>query len=533
MTLRAVSPLSGVPRQAAAVAADRAFRPGVASRTAVLLLAGAGVALRLPSLVAPAGNDEGGYLAVAHQWHHGGPSLYGAYWVDRPPVLIGLFQLADLAGGLPALRVLGALAAGLATLGVAASAYQVGGRRAAVWSAAVSAALFVSPQLGTVQVNGELLAAPFIAWSIAGWLRAVATTGRRAHLAAAGAGALAVAALLVKQNMAEPLVFGAVLVVGVARTGAWSPRRVGRLLLAAASGAGSVLLAITAWTVAHGTSPVGVVDAMYGFRLRAAGVLATTVDHGQAHRSTVFLASLLTSGLVLVPPLLAWWWARRRLRGPVAWALSATLLWSAVSMLVSGGFWDHYLVEAVVPVGLAVGVLVSSPEVRPAHVLPRLVGVLVVLLALGHWVAGEGARATDAGESLGSAIGSAARPGDTLVSAVGDGQTVEASGLRSPYPFLWTLPAQVYDPDLRRLAALLEGPEAPTWLVTWSRPTFPAAARARLAAAVAADYRPVAVVCGHPVYLRDGVVRPPPRPSTGCVAPSSVLARVDLDVARR
>jgi hypothetical protein len=401
-----------------------------------------------------------------------------------------------------------------------------------VWGAAVSAALFVSPQLGTVQVNGELLAAPFVAWSITGWLRAAATTGRQAHLAATGAGALAVAALLVKQNTAEPLVFGAVLVTGVVRVEGWSPRRLGRLLVAAASGAGAMLLAATAWTVAHGTSPAGVLDAMYGFRLRATDVLATTVDPGQAHRAAVFVTNLLTSGLALVPLLLAWWWARRRLGGPVAWALAATLAWSSVSMLVSGGFWDHYLVEAVVPVGLVIGVLVSSAlQVSRSDVLPRVVAALVVVLALGQWVAGEGTRATDAGETLGTAIGAAARPGDTVVSAVGDGQTVDASGLRSPYPFLWTLPAQVYDPGLRRLAALLEGPSAPTWLVTWNRPTFPTAARARLAAAVAADYHPVAVVCGHPVYLRDGVARTPPSAPATCLTPSSVLGHLDVDAA--
>lgn len=35
---------------------------------------------------------------VVGQWSPG-TSLYGNYWVDRPPLLIGLFQLAYLGGG--------------------------------------------------------------------------------------------------------------------------------------------------------------------------------------------------------------------------------------------------------------------------------------------------------------------------------------------------------------------------------------------------------------------------------------------------
>ncbi|MCW2785780.1 MAG: hypothetical protein JWP74_2297, partial [Marmoricola sp.] len=89
--------------------------------------------LRLPYLGAPAGSDEAGYLTIARQWHGAGPSLYGRYWVDRPPLLITLFQLAG--AGLPAVRLLGALAAAIAVLGIAAAARTAVGQRAAVVSA--------------------------------------------------------------------------------------------------------------------------------------------------------------------------------------------------------------------------------------------------------------------------------------------------------------------------------------------------------------------------------------------------------------
>ena len=42
--------------------------------------------------------------------HGGHGSLYGAYWLDRPPLLVALYKLA-VTGGAVGIRVLGALAA--------------------------------------------------------------------------------------------------------------------------------------------------------------------------------------------------------------------------------------------------------------------------------------------------------------------------------------------------------------------------------------------------------------------------------------
>ncbi|MFT4262248.1 MAG: hypothetical protein QM572_02605, partial [Nocardioides sp.] len=64
---------------------------------------------RLWHVAAPLSSDEAGFLMVARQWHPGS-SLYGDYWVDRPPGLITLYRVADLAGGTVALRVVGLVA---------------------------------------------------------------------------------------------------------------------------------------------------------------------------------------------------------------------------------------------------------------------------------------------------------------------------------------------------------------------------------------------------------------------------------------
>src|SRR4051794_41343951 len=78
----------------------RPTRRTLGALTACLLLA---PALRLPYLHVPLGIDEGGIAAVARQWGSAHGSLYGADWLDRPPLLVLAFKLAGL-GGPPRVR---------------------------------------------------------------------------------------------------------------------------------------------------------------------------------------------------------------------------------------------------------------------------------------------------------------------------------------------------------------------------------------------------------------------------------------------
>ena len=54
--------------------------------------------------------DEAGFLLVGQQWQPGGTSLYGSYWVDRPPLLVTIFRVASDLGGAVPLRLMGCLA---------------------------------------------------------------------------------------------------------------------------------------------------------------------------------------------------------------------------------------------------------------------------------------------------------------------------------------------------------------------------------------------------------------------------------------
>ena len=84
----------------------------VGSRRTVAVAALAAFALRLLGLTRPVRADEAGFELVARSWHPSSHSVYGAYFVDKPPPLIALFKVADAVGGPLFIRVVGAVACG-------------------------------------------------------------------------------------------------------------------------------------------------------------------------------------------------------------------------------------------------------------------------------------------------------------------------------------------------------------------------------------------------------------------------------------
>ncbi len=475
------------------------------------------VLLRLPYLHAPMSPDEGGFLTVGADWHRGS-SLYGDLWVDRPPLLVALFRLAAVLGGqahgLTALRLLGCVAAAATVLGVAlaARALDLPGH-ARAWAptagAAVTGALLVCIAGGGSVVNGELLAAPFLALGAAASLRA-ARPGPRAGRWALLAGAAGAAAVLVKQNMLDVAVLLVVLLVaGALRDRSWSHarRQAGLALLGGALGAAAVLL--PAW--AAGTSPAGVFEAMYPFRLKAAAVMNTTaeerVDHGQS-----MLAIWVTTGAPVLLVGFAAWVLRRGLRDPKALAVAALLVFDAVSIGLGGSFWLHYVVQLVVGTGLAAALLVGRTRVVGA----ALTAVVLAACLVG-WGVGLGQHTTAEGDVAGRAIAAAARPGDRVVSLLGDADVVRASGLTPAYTYLWSLPARTLDPGFHHLAAVLDAPDRPTWVVVRGPQTLALLHHDHVG--LERHYRQVTTICAHPVLVRTDVRRPVPVPATSCRQP--------------
>jgi hypothetical protein len=463
----------------------------------IALLAGLlAVGLRLPFLGDGAYADEGGLLVVAAHWRTGGPFLYGPFFVDRPPLLLAFFRLADSAGGLVGLRVLG-LGLVLAAVACAARAgARLGGSRGMACGALVCGALLADPRLGTREIDAETVGVPLVLLAAMLTLEAArAPSARSRTTLLVTAGVAGASALLVKQNLADGLVFAVVLVlstgVGVrARSG-----RVGWLALGATIPAVVALL----WSTASTGAP-GLWYSLYGFRLAASSALFGTTTASQSVRLQDLGRAALVSGLAVVVVIALVVLVRRR-RDAVSLALVAMLLTELVGVAGGGYYWPHYLI-GLVP-GTALLLARAAPAVRRGWVL----GVLVTaVVGSSVWAtASQAMRAspvdrTEAG-ALDAWMDRSAQPHSSAVVLYGGAATLEASGLRPAYPYLWTLPQRVLDPHLTRLVHTLDGPRRPTYVIvrmpldSWGQDPH-----GRVRRALASHYRRVARVDGDRVY---------------------------------
>ncbi|SKB10253.1 ArnT family glycosyltransferase [Aeromicrobium choanae] len=469
---------------------------------AVLLVVLAAVLVRLPFVAVLPSPDEAGLLLVGGQWGPG-DSLYGDFWVDRPPLLVAWAELAARAGGVVALRVVGLVAVALTIVACAAAAGRVSGERPARWAAVTAALLTVSPWLGAERVNGELLAAPWIAGGLYAAIRAVQE--RRGRWALATGAAIA-GAVLTKQNHADAAVFAVVLLVLSVAAGSL---RTGEALgLAAGALGGAVLVTVVvvgaAWL--RGTDPVGLFDALFAFRVRAADVMAAAPPGAQDGRQAELLGRaalggqlILVLGVLLAP-------LAERFRSPVALAAAAATAFGCLSVLASGSWWNHYLVELAAPVAVGTGLIAARTRI----VVPAVLAYSTVAAVIGTFVVLPAVDSVDGPVAAGRMIGASSRAGDTVVNAWGRPDLVLASGLDSPYEHLWSLPVRTDDSGLEEFTRLVSGGDAPTWLVmngslgTWG---IDSDAAQRV---VDRRYRRLAGVCGLDLLVLRDTPRPTP-----------------------
>lgn len=435
---------------------------------AVYLMAATAAVLWLPTLTHPLSSDEGGFLLVASQWSPG-TSLYGNYWVDRPPLLIGIFQLADLGGGATALRAIGLLTI-VASVLLAGAIGRVAapGNRAAPVAAASTAAVFLTTLLfGAAEVDGELLTAPWVLLGVLAVLLALRRTPQRVTWWVV-AGAAAMAAPLVKQSMVDVFLLTLVVLAWLVRR-----HRTEEALAALGPfslGAGAVLVTVLAWAMAHGTTPAGLWDAVVVFRGEAAAVISSQANSATPHRALGLAGSFLTSGAVVVL-VAAFLPARRPVRTgtgselPDLRLLAAALLaWEAVAVVSGGSYWLHYLIGIVPGLVLAAtAVTVHRPRRTRVLAVALTYGAVVgVVATVGVSINGAGASADVAVEHY---LSTHRQLGDTAVVAFGDPAILEAAHMSSPYPQLWSLPVRVRDTRLTAFTQVLEAPDRPTWVV--------------------------------------------------------------------
>ena len=514
-------------------------RRGVLHRPAVVLVALA-VAARSVLVGLPARPDEVGYLLVAAGAHPGGPFLYGDLWVDRPPLLVAFFAVAGALGratGLDpvlAARLLALAPVALLVACAVSAGRSVAGARGGWWAGAVAAALAATPLLGAPGVDGELLAAPLVMASIAlaqragpvaAWAGGPGAAARRPAgavrwperhrlLVLAGAGALGAAAVDVKQNFAGALVLLAVLLLVRAVRGEERWRRTAAQLSALGVGALVVVAATALWAQAWGVGVSGLLDALVGFRTSSAAVIAGQSAGAPLRRLVLLGLASLGSGMavVLLCALLTVLTRRRPCALDVA--VLADLAYSSVSIAAGGSFWLHYLLQLVPAAVLASARLsAATPRLRRAgrSAVRVTAASTAVALSLTMLTAGASPPPAAAGCTPSPASSAAVarwlsghrEEGDRVVLAYGGADVLAGTGLVPAYPYLWSLPVRVLDPDLRALTAAVTGPGAATWVVrTIPRRSWGLDRDGRLRDALAIGYRPVLALCGQEVLLR-------------------------------
>ncbi|CAB4701915.1 unannotated protein [freshwater metagenome] len=237
-------------------------------------------------------------------------------------------------------------------------------------------------------------------------------------------------------------------------------------MVGAVVGAAAVLVAVLAVAHARGTDLGELWEAVVVFRGDAARVIAESATGSTTARLAGLLGALAASGAPLLAVVLLRSWRR-----PAAGATDlrvaalAVLGWELVVVLLGGSYWLHYLVGLVPGLVLVAATATASD---PGSATPRSWRTAYALAAVSSVVAVGwiGLRPIERIEAPAIAyLQQHVEPGDTGLVAFGAANIVQAAGLESPYPDLWSLPVRVRDPDLQRLARVLAGPDRPTWLV--------------------------------------------------------------------
>ncbi|MEV7395883.1 hypothetical protein [Aeromicrobium sp. NPDC092404] len=450
------------------------------------------IALRLLMFRAYVGADEAGFLMVGTGWHDGS-SLYGDYWVDRPPLLL---WMTELAGGVTSLRVLGLAASVLTLLGIAWAAHVARGPEAARWAAGAAALFGVAQWLGVARVNGEMLAAPFVAWSIGLVLRAVLHPRWRVP-AALGAGVLAMGALAIKQSVIEGFVFAIALSLAMAVQRRESLRVVVRVVAWGALGAAAAAVVMLVAADARGTSPTDLFDAVVRFRAEAGEVIRASASGATPLRLLVMMGTWAVSGLGAATVLTVLLGAR--LKDPLLLATAATLLCSLVIALFGGSYWAHYLIQMVPAASLAAGLLAGRAPVR----LMRRLAIATVAVTAVNLVIALGFEPDDNGQqhTVGTWLREAREPADTGIITFGQPNVLFEAGMSSPYRYLWSLPVRTRDADLSELSAVIDSSRRPTWVVNWSGLNSWGIEPGRTVQLLRDGYRKVATICGRSIWL--------------------------------
>ncbi|MGB8858640.1 MAG: glycosyltransferase family 39 protein [Ilumatobacteraceae bacterium] len=435
-------------------------------------------------MFAPISADEGGFLAIARAWRHGG-TLYSDIWVDRPQGLIVLYRLFDTfsAGNEDGVRVLALLAGVVAVVAVAEFVRLLSNPTAGVAAGVLTAVLSSAPAIEGFAANGELLGGTCSAVALALGARVLSDRGRPGWMFAAGvAGGLGMS---MKQSGIDGVAALLAFLALAAMLG-WMPRGIALHRLAQVlAGAASVVLLMALHGLLTGWSQW--VYAVNGYRMEQRSVfveaewgrlgqtwhdawpvltppllMATVIGVGAA------VSGILTGRVAVMPGTVP--------RGPVLLGLWCV---TALASFVSGGqFFHHYWVILSLPIaaasGLAIGLL-SRRRIRIA------VCTAVIAPAMWSWgslavlsrdeipvtISGYGRSVQE--ERVGHWFADTAAPGESIYVMCASASVYAHADSDPPYPYLWFDNVHHVPGAMDRLADMLEEPGRPTYVAVFQR----------------------------------------------------------------
>ncbi len=406
------------------------------------------------------------------------------------------------------------VAASIATVAVAAAAWALAGRRAAVLAAALFAVLSPAPHLEGFTANGELLAtaATTSAVALGAWWSV--NHDQRLLLLA---GIAASTGVLTKQAAVDGLVAVGALVLA----DAWRRRRNPlRDLVVFASGA-AVPLALA---FLHGLA-IGLDDwwfAVASHRTQMDSLINGLYDTHRAEffqslgpfrRDLGLLMPLAVVGLVAVA-------RRHRLTLPLVWLLTATF-----GVAVGGVFHPHYWVQVAAPLALlaALGLDLVATRWRAAA---RVLGAVALVVPLAYSIPVYTARTADrvseltsadprhvAAQEVGEAVAAITEPDERVAVLWTNAAIYWYADRASPFRHMWFAPLRDFEGAAEIARATIIGPgPPPAAIVVATEPTAfdPDGQIARL---LARRYRLVDVVAGNRIYrLRPALPEQPSVP---------------------
>lgn len=438
------------------------------------------VAMRARFIGPPFLADEGGYLAIARAWGRGA-TLYRDVWIDRPQGLVIIFRVLWTLGlgSATGVRLLGVAACLVLAAACGSVAASLAGERARPYAALVVGVLTSVPQLEGFAVNGELLGSAVGATCLAVTLRAVWLRREPDVRPLALAGALAVAAVSVKQSGFDAPIAALAAMLAAARVHRWSLTTVRRVALHAGAGAAAVAGALALHGALTGFHRWWY--AIVGYRTQHRSAL-TGANWQQFHVTWHIAAPIILPVSVLVVGLSAASIAARR----VHWAAAVMVVWGAASVtafFLGGLFHRHYWLLLMPPLGTALAALAAALHwPRRRALVPVAVTALAVFgpirLALDTL---DGSRVQALVRVTGDTrpllqapvatwFGEHAAPGDQMYVMCFGADVYGAIDADPPFPYLWYLNIRDIDGAVDRMVEMLEGPDAPRFVARYQDP---------------------------------------------------------------